>query len=148
MNGQVCGVGGVRSVKVHCKIPSVFHNIAIRWKNLSSLLNSISDSITYFWPCNVTCIINNSGKIVYLVHGTLQSQHEHYTHIINCPVYLCTWARCFIYEDKYFNKKITHLYTKPEHKVPRLLILRTSSLCLFHFIFIISTWTDIKAKGY
>ena len=148
VNGQVCGVGRVRSVKVHCKIPSVFYNIAIRWKNLSSLLNSTSNSITYFWPWNVTCIINNIGKVVYLVYGTLPSQHEHYIHIINCPLYLCTWTRYFIYDDKYFNKKITHLYTKPEHEVPRLLILRTSSLCLSHFISIISTRTDIKAKEY
>jgi len=51
-------------------------------------------------------------------------------------------------EDKYFNKKITHLYTKPEHEIQRLLILRISSLCLSHFIFIISIRTDIKAKEY
>lgn len=146
MNGQVCGVGRVRYVKDYCKIPSVFYNIAIRWKNLSSLLNFIYDSITYFWPSNVTCIINNIGKVVYLFYGIFTSQHEHYTHIINYPLYLCTWTRYFIYEDKYFNKKITHLYTKPEDKLPRL--LRTSSLCLSHFIFIISTWTDITAKEY
>lgn len=135
MNGQVCAVGRVRSVKDYYKIPSVFYNIAIRWKNLSSLLNFISDSITYFWPSNVTCIKNNIGKVVYLLYGIFPSQHEHYTYIINYPLYLCTWTRYFNYEDKYFNKKITHLYTKPENNTFIYKIRSWSSKTFKNFIF-------------